>query len=926
MTDGETPSQESVPLSMARRIDQVCEQLEAGWRHGHPPRLEDLLGDTSEPERSERLRRLLELELELRKGKGERPRAEEYLARFPNHGSLILLLVHDADTTVDRGARNRALSLSTRRPLPVVPGYEVLQELGSGGMGIVYKARQFGLDRVVALKMLRAGDLATESEQTRFREEARAVAQLRHPNIIQVHEVGEHEGRVYFTQEYAEGGSLADWLDGTPLPPYEAAKVVRLLALAMAAAHAQGVLHRDLKPANVLLARGRDPSVTSSGMPVQGSPLNTFLVKVADFGLARWLGGESELTPTGAIVGTPSYMAPEQAAGGQVGPSADVYSLGAILYDLLTGRPPFRGQTPLQTLEQVQQQDPVPPAQLQQCCPQDLNNITLKCLEKEPQRRYESAQELADDLGRFLEGRPVRARPLGWPGRAARWTRRNPLAATLLVVVAVVFVAGFAGTLWQLEVARAHLVRANRQQERFEQAFRKARDAVDTFTAVSLRELADRPYTRAARRKLLETALDYYRDLVTERGDDTSLRADLALTQLRLADLTASLGDRQKAVVQYRSALEVQRQVVAEDPSDSRQRRHLAGTCTNLGNLLRWLGPEPLKEATGYYQEALNLWEQEVRGFPEDSGAQRELGRALLNLGTAHTEARRWDDARRCFESARQRLENWSARAPKDVSLGLTRARADRLLGDVLEETGHRQEALRVQKEGVALCEAIHREHPQDAATMRELAFAHNDLGILYKRAQQLAAARTSYERARDLYRGLLRLDPEDVELAEGISGSLYNLGILCANLGDLSASATALEEAVVTHRKLLAANPNDGRMRSRLNVRLRDLGKVRRLQGQVEQAESLALERQKLWPEDREQLFLSACELALCIPLVKMEDRTSRKRLTGLAVEALGRAVKLGFQDVARLRGAKELTPLRGEAEFEKLLRELGR
>src|SRR5262249_7580589 len=277
--------------------------------------------------------------------------------------------------------------------LPEIPGYQVEALLGRGGMGAVYKARHLRLNRFVALKMLLAGAYAGPHERARFQREAEAVASLRHTHIVQVYDVGDHEGRPYFTMEFLEGGSLAQALAGTPQPARPAAALVATLAEAMQVAHQGGIVHRDLKPANILLA-------------AEGTP------KVADFGLARHLEGEPVLTLSGARIGTPSYMAPEQVLGktGTIGPATDIYALGAVLYEMLTGRPPFRGETASETERQVLHDEPVSPSRLNPKVPRDLETICLKCLVKEPGRRYGSAAALAADLRRFVEGRPIQAR------------------------------------------------------------------------------------------------------------------------------------------------------------------------------------------------------------------------------------------------------------------------------------------------------------------------------------------------------------------------------------------------------------------------------------------------------------------------------------------------------------------------------------
>ncbi len=312
------------------------------------------------------------------------------------------------------GERRPRLTFDSK--LPQIEGYEVRAILGYGGMGVVYKARHLGLKREIALKMLLLGAYARPHERERFVREAEAVAGLQHPNIVQVYDVGEFEGRPYFTMELMDGGSFSQQLAGAPQSPIHSAQLLATLATAVAYAHEQGIVHRDLKPANILL--------TSEGTP-----------KIADFGLARRLDSGRDLTVTGAMLGTPSYMAPEQASGkaSAVGPAADVYGLGAILYEMLGGRPPFRGDTPAETQRQVLVDEPSPPSKWNARVPRDLETVCLKCLQKQPQHRYATVLELAEDLGRFQRGEPIAARAVSRPERVVRWARRKPTAAALVV-------------------------------------------------------------------------------------------------------------------------------------------------------------------------------------------------------------------------------------------------------------------------------------------------------------------------------------------------------------------------------------------------------------------------------------------------------------------------------------------------------------
>jgi serine/threonine-protein kinase len=359
-------------------------------------------------------------------------------------------------TTVDASFPPLAASTPsqpTAMALPQIPGYEVEAVLGRGGMGIVFRARHLRLNRLVALKMLLSGAYAGPQELARFQREAKAVAGLRHESIVRVYDVGDHDGRPYFTMEYMEGGSLAQSLTGRPVGTRYAAALVATLAEAVRVAHQGGIIHRDLKPANILLQQKAIPGTqpeTGIALDVVPAPLSDFDPKIADFGLARHFDGEPALTHSGLILGTPSYMAPEQARGQKqaIGPAVDVYALGAILYELLTGRPPFHGETAAATIHQVTTQEPVPPSRLNPAVPRDLDTVSLKCLHKDPGRRYASAAALADDLRRFGEGRPIQARPLSWGARFWRWCRRNPTAAALLATALVMVGLASGGGMW----------------------------------------------------------------------------------------------------------------------------------------------------------------------------------------------------------------------------------------------------------------------------------------------------------------------------------------------------------------------------------------------------------------------------------------------------------------------------------------------
>ena len=316
--------------------------------------------------------------------------------------------------------------------LGYIGDYELLEEIARGGMGVVYKARQSSLKRIVAVKTIRSGQLANEVEVRRFHTEAEAAAQLQHPNIVAIHEIGEHQGQQYFSMDFVEGRNLAQAANGKPVAAHSAAEWLKTIAGAVQFAHQRGVLHRDLKPQNIML--------DAAGRP-----------RVMDFGLAKTLGGDSSVTNTGAVMGSPSYMSPEQALGRNdlVGPASDVYSLGAILYELLTGRPPFRGKSMMDTMSQVVNDEPPPPRSLNAEAPVDLESICLKCLEKDPARRYPTARELEADLGRFLDGEPVQARPANALRRTMSWFRRHRWVSSAAASLLILTLAGLAYGLWE---------------------------------------------------------------------------------------------------------------------------------------------------------------------------------------------------------------------------------------------------------------------------------------------------------------------------------------------------------------------------------------------------------------------------------------------------------------------------------------------
>jgi eukaryotic-like serine/threonine-protein kinase len=445
-------------LADLQQVDAVCDRFEEAWLAGQQPDIAEFLADVSAKARAQLFRDLLSLDLEYRRRLGERPDAHSYCERFPEFAAPVATAfqAQPSNSIRIRGRCNSERGSSTigafANPgtgrtdgLGIIvnesqgfkeAGYEVLGELGRGGMGVVLKAHQTALNRAVALKIVKSGRFASESELIRFQAEAEAVAGLDHPHIVPIYEVGQCRGHHFFSMKLVNGTSLDRRLEEFARDPRASAHLVATVAQAVHHAHQRGILHRDLKPANVLVDEKGEPHVT-------------------DFGLATRLDGSQEATQSGALLGTPSYMSPEQASGsrGVISTSTDVYGLGTILYALLAGRAPFAGTTVVDTLEKVRSQTPEPPRLLNARVPRDLEIICLKCLEKEPQRRYQSALELADDLERWLKGMPILARPVSAATRVFLWCRRNRTISTMAALLMLAVCGGFAGITWKWQDA-----------------------------------------------------------------------------------------------------------------------------------------------------------------------------------------------------------------------------------------------------------------------------------------------------------------------------------------------------------------------------------------------------------------------------------------------------------------------------------------
>lgn len=881
----------------------------------------------------------------------------EDISNFP----ATVGLPSGAIATVDyvRGAvkRKAAAVLHTQ-----VGDYEIEQELGRGGMGVVYKARHRQLRRDVALKMILSGRHAGPDQLERFLTEARAVAQLQHPNIVQIFDIGEHDGLPYFSLEFVDGHSLAQQLDKKPQAAEEAGRTLELLARAMQYAHDHGVLHRDLKPANVLL--------TKEGVP-----------KITDFGLAKKIDDdESASTRTGTVMGTPSYMAPEQALGltHEVGPAADQYSLGAILYEMLTGRPPFLAAKAVDTILQVIHDEPVQPRQLQPKIPVDLETICLKTLQKEPSKRYGSCLELAEDARRFREGVPIIARPVGQLERAVRWCRRNPRVAipsisavALLLVVAIVSTwslitvsrqnvaikkeRDYATHQEKLAIHNAQLAKqaqgvaeveaqnARKQEDIAKERAAAAKDQANLVTEnmqLILDEvdakLSQVPAVTETRLSMLESIVKAWDKIDASVRDDEEGTAvpTLMVARQKIAGVYVSLGKLDLADQEYRKLYDIAKHRITVKQGTDGARYNLAAVCNNLGDARQQVHRDMVRSRE-YFEEALGLIRdilQHPKPDPKLGGMKKYivklmLGDTLQNLGVSYLRSGQLQEASRYFEEAlaeREKLLQFIKTDPEFAAEQEFRRRAVESFinisldksylseAEVLFRLGNTAAAEKLNLAAVQRRKEIFEAKPDDLTNKVEYARFSGHAGEFYMLTGRAAEGQPQLERAVVLLSEAANDNPKIVTIKDYLSFSHYRLGCLW---DELSNPVEALEQFQRCRqlREEFGGQAKDSQKRqSQLMLALARCG-------DIEEAKKVADSLRATAKADAELLLEQARAMAQCSRASQTEDE--RKSLLDAAIGALQSAVDGGYSDPFKIKNEPDLKPLREDPRFSALI-----
>jgi tetratricopeptide (TPR) repeat protein/predicted Ser/Thr protein kinase len=779
---------------------------------------------TPAAEREERLQEILLAYLEAVEA-GQQPDRRSLLERHPDLAAELSAFFAEQDR-LDRWAEPLRVVAAARGATPPlaagetvrapdtppaqaglrIGGYELLEEIGRGGMGVVWKARQEGANRVVAVKLVRPDPLGGEEQVRRFRNEAEIVAQLDHRHIVPLYDVGEYGGAVYFSMKLLDGGSLADRLSHFTADPRAAARIVAEVARAVHHAHQRGVLHRDLKPSNILLDADGRPHVT-------------------DFGLAKRIEVDSSLTQSGALVGTPSYMAPEQTSArkGAVTTATDVHGLGAVLYALLTGRPPFQAETVLETLEQVKSRDPDPPRSRSPRVDPDLETVCLKCLQKEPERRYVSAEAVADDLQRWLDGQPLQARPLARAARFWRWCRRNPVVASLAALSVLLLVTMAAGAVVsivllshkQSQTEAAYQAENSQRQLADERLLIALRVIDDMYLQVAQKWLADEPHMTQVQREFLLKTVERYQELARANSTDPRLRGATGHAYLRVGDIEFKLGHLGKAEQAYGWAIQQFRVLTAESPAASEFREELGLSLVHLGNVFKEVHRIP--EARACYREAIALKEQLVDSSPNEAKYRVQLGGTLHNVACILTEQGQLAEAEGLLNQAIRRQQEALELAPGDQFGREFLCNHYSQLAYVRRARGNEADAEKYYRQAVAWRQKLVDDFPSVAEYRSLLAGHRSDLAVSCKLNGKIREAEEAFRLSAAAQRELVRDFPAVRDYRKRLAVCCVGLGNLLQQQNQPGEAEQVYREAVGLYEKLAAEFPSVPEYASRL-------------------------------------------------------------------------------------------------------------
>jgi tetratricopeptide (TPR) repeat protein/tRNA A-37 threonylcarbamoyl transferase component Bud32 len=675
--------------------------------------------------------------------------------------------------------------------------FEIRRELGRGGFGVVFLAYDPHLRREVALKIARADILQNSALRARLQQEARAAAALDHPNVVPVYEAGAIGPICYIAAAYCPGRTLAQHLaeQTAPVSFAEAATVVAALADGVHHAHRRGILHRDLKPSNILL------------QAVDGGP--TTIAKITDFGLAKLLDEDVGVrSQSGSIVGTPNYMAPEQAAGSKdITTAADIYALGVILYEMITGRTPFESDVALQTLRRLESEEPLPPGRRRPGLARDLETICLKCLHKEPGRRYVSAAALAEDLRRFLSGEPVHARAVGTPERIWRWCRRKPALAALAGSLLLVAGVGTAGIFWQWQRAERHVVIAGQKQKLAEEQSRKARQAVhDYFILVSENKLLGRPGYQELRKDLLETALRHYEGFLHERDDDPAVQQEVAATRVRVAIIHDLIGSKEAALAAFQEAILLYDRLHGERPGEAALQVELARAYRRLGALLTEM--EKLEDALAALNQARTQQEDLLANDPARPEFAADLAQTLAETSRVHWNRGQGVLALEHAERALEICTRLAGSHPERDDFQFQYSEGLARLGDLYFLQRDVKKALESFQKGRAVCERLVEQHPSEDRFKTQLVEIHNKMAAVCRSTGAADQGIAALVLGRAVAEKLVYLNPSVTDYQWLLARTLLLLEKLYSEVNQLPKGLACSEEARPLVEKLIRLNP----------------------------------------------------------------------------------------------------------------------